>query len=92
MGEITLTLVKTCFACPEQYDVFDGSKQVGYLRLRHGHFTADYPDSGGRLVYEADTNGDGMFDFDERDYHLNRAKAAILAELAAASPPQEDRN
>ena len=34
-------LILTCGACPEQYDVFDGDRQVGYLRLRHGHFRAD---------------------------------------------------
>lgn len=36
------TLVRTCGACPEQYDVksADGS-QVGYIRLRHGYFRVD---------------------------------------------------
>lgn len=28
-------LVKTCEACPEQYDAYLGEKRVGYLRLRH---------------------------------------------------------
>ena len=42
-----LKLVLTCGACPEQYDAFDGERQVGYLRLRHGHFTVTCPDVGG---------------------------------------------
>lgn len=73
-----LTLVCTCNACPEQYDVFDADgKQVGYLRLRHGHFRADAPVCGWRTVYEADTKGDGVFDDDERLPELRKAVAAI---------------
>jgi hypothetical protein len=71
-------LVKTCGACPEQYDVFLGTEQVGYLRLRHGYFRADYPGCGHETVYEAHTRGDGCFnDDEERDLHLTRAIEAI---------------
>ena len=70
-----MKLVQTCIACPEQYDVLDeDDEKIGYLRLRHGRFTAEYLDT---LVYEADTIGDGMFDPSERDYHLARAMWAI---------------
>jgi hypothetical protein len=73
-----LKLVCTCVACPEQYDVFDSEgNQVGYLRLRHGHFRADYPDCGGETVYKADTKGDGAFDDGERMVELKRAVEAI---------------
>lgn len=72
-----MRLVQTCGACPEQYDVFDGDEQVGYLRLRWGHFTAQAYGPSGPYVYEADTIGDGIFDSSEREYHLNRAVAAI---------------
>lgn len=71
-------LVNTCYACPEQYDVFKGERQVGYLRLRHGFFTADYPDVGGREVYGAQPEGDGLFaNAQERETHLRYAIAAI---------------
>lgn len=40
-------LEQTCYAYPEQYDVFLDGKQVGYLRLRHGYFRCDYPNCGG---------------------------------------------
>lgn len=64
--------------CPEQYDVFDeNNNQVGYLRLRHGRFTAEVPDVGGALVYTAHPEGDGMFDEDERNYYLQNAVEAI---------------
>jgi hypothetical protein len=81
-------LICTCSACPEQYDVIDdiNNTVVGYLRLRHGHFTAEYPDCGGELVYNAATRGDGMFDDDEeRMRELTAAVAAISR--AHAKPP-----
>lgn len=76
-------LVCTCGACPEQYDVFnkDGDK-VGYLRLRHGHFRADFPDCGGETVYKSDTKGDGSFAEDERLSELTKAITALQARAA----------
>lgn len=48
------TLVKTCSACPEQYELFDEDRTiVGYFRLRHGGFRVDAPDCGGETVYSA---------------------------------------
>lgn len=77
-------LEQTCFACPEQYDVYLDGEQVGYLRLRHGYFRADFPDCGGKTVYTANPNGDGMFDYDEREYYINEALKAIAKELEGA--------
>lgn len=42
---------KTCEAWPEQYDVYKGSKQVAYVRLRMGSLTVRVPDVGGELIY-----------------------------------------
>jgi hypothetical protein len=70
-------LVRTCFACPEQYDVCYKGEQVGYLRLRHGTFRVDYPDCGEETIYFAHTKGDGVFDLDEREYYLKQAIRAI---------------
>lgn len=76
-------LACTCPACPEQYDVFDAAgTKVGYLRLRHGYFRADFPDCGGETVYETDTKGDGIFDEDERTPELTKAIAALKARIA----------
>lgn len=71
-------LILTCSACPEQYDVYKGKQRIGYLRLRHGWFRADYPDCGGMTVYEAEPKGDGAFEDDERDKFLGEAVAALL--------------
>ncbi len=77
-----IKLVQTCSACPEQYDAFLDNKQVGYLRLRHGHFRVDYPDCGEETIYEASPYGDGMFSEEERDFYLYEAIKAIEKRLA----------
>lgn len=46
-----MRLVQTSGAAPEQYDVYCGDTQVGYLRLRWGHFSAHLHGSGGPIVY-----------------------------------------
>lgn len=75
-------LVLTCFACPEQYNVHLGDSQVGYLRLRHGYFTAYTPDHTGRGIYESRPIGDGIFEnAREREQELREAIWAIDAEL-----------
>jgi len=76
-----LTLELTCYACPEQYDVYLGEALVGYLRLRHGSFTVEVPDCGGKLVYKAHPEGEGIFMHDERDFYLDQARRAIAKEL-----------
>ena len=89
---MTIKLVKTCGASPEQYDAFIGDRQVGYLRLRHGAFIVDCPDAGGVEVYNASPKGDGMFDDDERDYYLRHAVAAIQrwVDTGEVRPPAPD--
>lgn len=72
-------LHRTCFACPEQYDVELDGVHIGYLRLRHGTFRADYPDCGGETVYVAEPQGDGVFEDDEREHYLTEAVQKLLA-------------
>ena len=51
----------TCSEYPEQYEVFDkDDNHVCYVRLRWGHLTAECPDVGGSLVYEANIGRDGL--------------------------------
>jgi hypothetical protein len=86
---VKIRLVKTCGACPEQYEAFLGDEQVGYLRLRHGHFSVDCPDVGGKTVYSAYPDGDGTFRGHERTKYLNAACRAILEHLGQG---QEDQS
>lgn len=85
MTTAQIRLEMTCGACPEQYDAFVGDKQVGYLRLRHGYFRVQFPACGGETVYESPTIGDGIFDEGEREFHLQRAKAALAGRLRSGS-------
>lgn len=74
-------LEQTCMACPEQYDVYLNDEMIGYLRLRHGSFTASYPDWNGNLVYHTtEVIGDGIFASSERMTQLTKAVTALLAE------------
>jgi|LakMenE18May11ns_1017448.scaffolds.fasta_scaffold9857460_1 hypothetical protein len=77
-----LELVQTCGACPEQYDVFLNDMEVGYLRLRHGYFRAE---CFGNTVYAAYPKDDGIFEYHERAYYLNKAKEHIVEELNKSS-------
>jgi len=75
---MTLKLVRTCWACPEQYDVFaENGNQIGYLRLRHGNFRVWCPNALDEMVYHAEPKGDGIFDNDEREFYLTEAIKAI---------------
>jgi hypothetical protein len=71
-------LVLTCGACPEQYDVFFEEQEIGYLRLRHGRFYAEYVPTE-EIVYVDHPKGDGIFDDDEREEELTKAVKAIVA-------------
>lgn len=76
------TLYRTCFACPEQYDLKSADDMViiAYFRLRHGYFSVSCPDCGDDLVYEAHPEGDGIFATeDERTFHLLEALKAVEA-------------
>lgn len=76
-----IKLVKTCGACPEQYDAYLGDNIVGYLRLRHGYFRVDFPWYGGNTIYEAYPDGDGCFKEHEQEFYLTEAKNAIKQAL-----------
>ena len=89
-----LDFVCTCFACPEQYDVYDyKEKIVGYVRLRYGNLTCKYPDIGGELIYEASI-GDGLcgrFESDkQRMNHLNKIAVKIIKKMIQEKEVEED--
>lgn len=78
---VKFILEMTCFACPEQYDVYLENEKVGYLRLRNGRFRCEVPDCNGVTVFDAYTLGDGIFETQERDPMLRKALAALAEEL-----------
>lgn len=81
----SISLVRTCNACPEQYDAYIDGNVVGYLRLCHGVFTVDIPDASGREIYRAYPRGDGIFEYDEREDFLAAAKDHIAMNILCAS-------
>lgn len=75
-----LKFEQTCWACPEQYEVFDDQdKQVAYVRLRWGRLRVDVPDCGGETIFIKDF-GDGfkgVFADTERDEYLKLVETKI---------------
>ena len=75
---------KTCDMCPEQYDVYKGAKQVGYVRLRWGNLTVDFPDALDKLIYHKKFKEEykGCFNDDnERMTYLKKIAKCIKEEL-----------
>lgn len=76
---------QTCFACPEQYDVYDNNgEQVGYVRLRWGNLICEYPYVGGEEIYYARVGDDwaGIFKNEQqRRYHLTMIANKILGKI-----------
>lgn len=82
-----MRLVKTCDCSPEQYDVYHGKQQVGYLRLRWGRFSARYPNVGGVVVYSHDFPDDMLGQFPDettRGLHIGQALQALRRKLNEA--------
>lgn len=76
-----LTLEQISAACPEQYDVLDSDGKItGYIRLRYGMFSVEYPNVFGEILWNAEV-GDcyaGCFISDsDRTRYLNSAKLCI---------------
>ena len=79
-------LVLTCSACPEQYDVFLGERQVGYIRFRWGSLEVDFLRCGGRALIDErllrHSPDSGQLRHDDRSEVLQRACAAIAKALS----------
>ena len=69
---------------PEQWEIFKGAKQVGYIRIRSGRLTCYYPDCNGVNIYshKFDDDAKGCFDSDEeREHYLEECTSALLSKL-----------
>lgn len=71
-----IELRMTCGACPEQYDAYVDGLYAGYLRLRHGVFRVE--DAAGNILKVYYPEGDGIFEADERDKYLKKARKKLL--------------
>ena len=80
-----LDFILTCEAFPEQYDVFNSNDNiVGYVRLRFGGLTCDYPNVDGECIYSTNIGNEwtGSFENEEqRMKHLNNIADKILEKI-----------
>ena len=70
---MTLFLLRTYYSCPEQYSVYtDNGSLAGYIRLRWGELTMEYPDVGCELAYSHSFSDKmkGSFDSEEEREHF----------------------
>lgn len=73
-----IELIESCGACPESYDVFHKGEYIAHFRLRHGRF-AIWDETVGIEVYSTtDVQGDGVFEYDERDPMLSQAVEFVM--------------
>lgn len=75
----------TCGLCPEQYDVYNNNDEiVGYVRLRWGNLTCEYPDVMGEMIYHTTIGSrlTGCFEsIEQRIRHLNIIADKILEKI-----------
>lgn len=90
-----LVFHKTCDAWPEQYDVYKGSKQVAYIRLRMGSLTVRVPDVDGELVYyknyENDPTKGYFYTQEERMGQLRRIVKILKRERTNANKRKRNK-
>lgn len=68
--------VRTCLACPEQYDLRLGAEMIGYVRLRHGRLSLDCPGVSGTEQTVVEFGDDrGIFGNEEREGWMRRLTA-----------------
>lgn len=88
MKILGLDFVRTCDACPEQYDVYTkNGTMIGYVRLRWGRLTARQKVGENKLVFDAylqDTEG-GFSSEEQRTKYLTLIAKALLAETKNTS-------
>ena len=78
-----LRLELTCFACPEQYDVYHGDTLVGYIRYRWGHLKCnpvvdkEYMFENDIFFWDSGDQYDGIIPEDKKEKLLEKCKEAI---------------
>lgn len=78
-----LTLTLTSPLVPEQYSITKNGEPSGYIRVRWGGMSVDYPDAGDECLYEGATEGFGGFTDCERETQLLFALGLIAARMIA---------
>lgn len=89
MKNIKFTWIRTCLACPEQYDVYlNEGPAVAYVRLRYGYLSVN-PCVNGQIDWDTEIYShqfedewSGCFDDDdERSKYQKEIEKAIIKNL-----------
>ena len=78
-----LTVTLTCRGAPEQYEVAKDGVASGYIRVRWGGMSVDYPDAAGEELYDGPVDGFAGFTEHERESKLLLALGLIAARMIA---------
>ena len=62
-------IIRSCGACPEQYDIILNNKFIAFIRLRHGILTCENPEQT-KIYYKDNINYDGSFWDNKKDREL----------------------
>lgn len=81
--------VNTCYAAPEQYEVFDENREeIGFVKLKHGELRAAYPGFAGEKVFGHTFNDNGkefFFDDEEREEMLSHIAKTLCEKCQCLS-------
>lgn len=71
-----LEFVCTCEFSPEQYDIYDESRNVvGYVRLRYGNLYCRHPNVEGEIIYSASIGDEWTGQFESTEQRLSHLEA-----------------
>lgn len=76
-----LSLVLTCRAAPEQYEITKDGQPAGYIRVRHCGMQVSYPDADGEDLWDGAVDGFAGFTDHEREAKMLFALGLIAARM-----------
>jgi len=79
-----LTVKRPCRSLPEQYEITKDGALSGYMRVRWGGMSVDYPDAGDEELYDGSVDGFGGFTDHEREAKMLLALSLIAARILRA--------
>jgi hypothetical protein len=84
LDRLGLTMSLTSPSAPEQYSILKDGIPSGYIRVRWGGMSIDYPDAGDECLHDGAVDGFGGFSDHEREPKLLLALGLIAARMLKA--------
>lgn len=81
LDRLGMTMMLTSPSVPEQWAVVRHGQPCGYIRVRFGGISVDYPDAGDERLYEGPVDGFGGLTDHERPTQLLLALGMIAARM-----------